>query len=44
MLVHETNNICLTDNIVETLNISSIKQSFDNNIYESSPQNSNFDY
>ena len=33
----------LTKNIVEMLNISSIKLYFDNRIYESNPQNSNFD-
>ena len=29
---------CLADNIVETLNVSSIKISFDNIMYESNPQ------
>ena len=33
---------CLTDNILEKLNISSIKRSFENLMYESNPQNYNF--
>ena len=34
----------LTDNILERLKVSLIKRSFDNRIYESNPQNTNFNY
>ena len=33
---------CLTNNIVERLKVSLIKQSLDNRIYESNPQNDYF--
>ena len=35
---------CLNKNILERLNVSSIKRSLDNRRYEINPQNSNFDY
>ena len=35
---------CLTDNILESLKVSSIKRSFYNRIYKINPQYANFDY
>ena len=42
MITKRPNN-CLTNNIVETLKVSSIDQLFDNLMYVRNPQNANFD-